>query len=328
MNFANEEERLATIVNINCIIGNLFLCIAKLFAGFMANSAAMISDAIHSASDVFGTLVVMVGVKISNKGADEDHPYGHERLECVSALIVAAILAAVGLGIGYSGIEKIFFNEGKVLEAPGTLALYAALVSIVVKEGMYWYTRNAAIKLNSSAMMAAAWDHHSDSLSSIGALLGIFGARCGYPILDPIAALIICAMIFHAAYEVFHDAVSKMVDASTDEETAMRLFHLVTHVPGVVHIDSIATRLFASKMYVDMEISVDDNLTVLEAHHISEVVHTAVEANFPSVKHCMVHINPASEENHEDVVELPEDLKPENYKNLACDVIKHVREPK
>ena len=326
MNFANEDERLAMIVNINCVIGNLFLCIAKLIAGFMANSAAMISDAIHSASDVFGTLIVMAGVKISNKGADDDHPYGHERLECVSAIIVAVILAVVGFGIGYSGIQKIFFNEASELEVPGTLALYAAVVSIVLKEAMYWYTRNAAIKLNSSAMMAAAWDHRSDALSSIGALLGIYGARCGYPILDPIASLIICLMIFHAAYEVFHDAMSKMVDQSCDEETNTRIAHLVSHVPGVEHIDSMTTRLFASKAYVDMEISVHDDVTLVEAHKISEVVHAAVEANFPYVKHCMVHINPVSEEDHDKPVELPEQLKPENYRKIACEIMPHERE--
>ncbi|MCQ2372804.1 MAG: cation diffusion facilitator family transporter [Phascolarctobacterium sp.] len=326
MNFANEEERLATIVNFNCVIGNLFLCIAKLIAGFMANSAAMISDAIHSASDVFGTLVVMAGVKISNRGADEDHPYGHDRMECVSAIIVAAILAAVGLGIGYSGVQKIFFNNGEVLEAPGTMALYAAIVSIVVKEAMYHYTINAANKLNSSAMRAAAWDHRSDALSSIGALLGIYGARCGYPILDPIASLVICVMIFHAAFEVFHDAMSKMVDQSADDETNLRIAHLVTHVPGVEHLDSCSTRLFASKIYVDMEISVKDDMTLWEAHNISEVVHAAIEANFPQVKHCMVHINPSSEKDHEQMVEIPDELKPENYRKLECSNLKHERE--
>lgn len=325
MNFANDDERLAMIVSINCVAGNLILCIAKLIAGFMANSAAMISDAIHSASDVFGTLIVMAGVKISNKGADEDHPYGHERMECMSALVVAAILAAVGIGIGYSGIEKIFFHDGSELEVPGTLALYAAIASIVIKEGMYWYTRDAAIKLNSSAMMAAAWDHRSDALSSIGALLGIFFARCGYPIMDPIAALVICVMIFHAAYEVFHDAMSKMVDQSCDEETNMRMKHLITHVPGVEHIDYLTTRLFASKIFVDVELSVRDDITLVEAHKISETVHAAIEANFPSVKHCMVHLNPVSEKDHEVMIDLPEELKPENYKNIPCDILDHKR---
>ena len=326
MNFANEDERLAMIVNINCVIGNLFLCIAKLIAGFMANSAAMISDAIHSASDVFGTLIVMAGVKISNKGADDDHPYGHERLECVSAIIVAVILAVVGFGIGYSGIQKIFFNEASELEVPGTLALYAAVVSIVLKEAMYWYTRNAAIKLNSSAMMAAAWDHRSDALSSIGALLGIYGARCGYPILDPIASLIICLMIFHAAYEVVAEALSQMLDQSCDAETLKRMAHLVTHVPGVEHLDAMNTRLFGSKVYMELEISVRDDMTLVEAHHVSELVHAAMEANFPNVKHCMVHINPASEINHHEPIELPEELKPEVYANLDCDILTHKRE--
>lgn len=299
MNFANEEERLATIVNFNCVIGNLFLCIAKLVAGFMANSAAMISDAIHSASDVFGTLIVMAGVKISNKGADEDHPYGHDRMECISALVVAAILFAVGLGIGYSGLEKIFFNPDQELVVPGTLALYAAFVSIVVKEGMYWYTIKAANKLNSSAMRAAAWDHRSDALSSIGALAGIFAARMGYPIMDPIASLVICLMIFHAAWEVFHDALSKLVDQSCDEETNAALEQIVNAIKGVEHIDYLTTRMFGNKIYVDVEISVKDTLSLIDAHHIAEHVHEAIEKGNPLVKHCMVHVNPLSEEDHE-----------------------------
>lgn len=326
MNFENEQERLATIVNINCVIGNLFLCIAKLIAGFMANSAAMISDAIHSASDVFGTLIVMAGVKISNKGADQGHPYGHDRIECVSALVVGAILFVVGAGIGYSGIQKIFFSEAEELVVPGTMALYAAVVSIVVKEGMYWYTIDAANKLKSSAMRAAAWDHRSDALSSIGALIGIFAARCGYPIMDPIASLVICVMIFHAAYEVVSEALSQMLDQSCDAETLKRMAHLVTHVPGVEHLDAMNTRLFGSKVYMELEISVRDDMTLVEAHHVSELVHAAMEANFPDVKHCMVHINPASEINHREAVELPDELKPENYRESYCEVLKHKRE--
>lgn len=328
MNFANDDERLAMIVNFNCVIGNLVLCLGKLVAGFLAGSAAMVSDAVHSASDVIGTLVVMAGVKISNKEADDDHPYGHERIECISATVVAAILFMVGMGIGYKGLEAIFWNEGHEIEAPGKLALWAAAISIVVKEAMYWYTRNAALKLNSSAMMAAAWDHRSDALSSIGAFIGIFGARMGYPILDPIASLIICAMIFHAAYEVFSDAMGKMVDQSSDEETVMRMKHLVSHVQGVEHLDTLTTRIFGNRIYVDVEISVKDEMPLIEAHRISEYVHIAIEENFPLVKDCKVHVNPVSEKDHNVKVELPNELRPEVYKEQPCEELPHKRAKK
>lgn len=314
MKFANEEERIAMIVSINSIIGNVLLSLGKLAAGFMAHSAAMVSDGIHSASDVFGTLIVMVGVKFSNKASDDEHQYGHERMECVAAIILAVILAVIAILIGYSGYEKIFVEHGSDIEIPGQLALWAALVSIVVKEAMFWYTRHAAEKINSGALMADAWHHRSDALSSIGSFVGILGARMGYPILDPLASIIICVMILHAAYEVFKDAMDKMVDRSCDEETTQKIHELIDKVPGVEHTDSLNTRMFGNRIYVDTEISVKDNLTLLQAHHIAEMVHSAIEANFPLVKHCMVHVNPLSEDCHDACPMLPPELLPKHDK--------------
>ncbi len=311
MQFENEEERIAMVVSINSIIGNLILSLGKLLAGFFAQSAAMISDGIHSASDVFGTLIVMAGVKFSHQASDAEHPYGHERLECVAAIILAVILTIIALLIGYSGYEKIF-AEPDSLVIPGQLAMWAAIISIISKEAMFWYTRNAAKKINSGALMAEAWHHRSDALSSIGAFVGILGARMGYPILDPIASMVICLMILYAAYEVFMDATEKMVDRSCDSQTSIALEKLVLRVPGVEHLDSLHTRMFGNRIYVDIEISVKDNLSLLQAHHIAEMVHTAIEANFPLVKHCMVHVNPLSEDNHDSCTMLPPELKPKH----------------
>lgn len=310
MNFSSNEERIAMIVSINSIIGNLFLAMGKLAAGFIANSAAMISDGIHSASDVFGTLIVMAGVKLSNKQSDSEHQYGHERLECVAAIILSVILTIIALLIGYSGYEKIFISSSSELIIPGILALWAAVISIIIKEAMFWYTRNAAKKINSGALMAEAWHHRSDALSSIGSFVGILGARMGYPILDPLASLIICIMILYAAYEVFKDAMDKMIDSSCDNETTQALKTLVAKVKGVEHLDTLTTRIFGNRIYVDVEISVKDNLTLLEAHHIAETVHTAIEANFPLVKHCMVHVNPLGEKCHDTCILLPPELLP------------------
>ena len=314
MKFENDAERIAMIVSINSIIGNLLLSLGKLIAGFVAQSAAMVSDGIHSASDVFGTLIVMAGVKFSNKASDDDHPYGHERIECIAAILLAIILTIIALLIGYSGYEKIVGDPAE-LEVPGQLALWAAIISIVAKEAMFWYTRNAAQKINSGALMAEAWHHRSDAMSSVGAFIGILGARMGYPILDPIASLVICVMILYAAYEVFKDSMDKMVDRSCDEETATAMEELVSRVPGVEHLDSLHSRLFGSRIYVDIEISVKDNLTLLQAHHIAEMVHTADEANLPLVKHCMVHVNTLSEDSHEACTMLPPDLRPHDQNN-------------
>ena len=275
-----QSERLAMQVSINSIIVNLILSVGKLAAGILANSAAMISDAVHSASDVFSTFIVMAGVKISNKASDAEHQYGHERLECVAAIILAIVLALTGIGIGYAGLEKILHASAEDLKIPGSLALMAAVISIIVKEGMFWYTKKAAAKINSSALMADAWHHRSDALSSIGSFIGILGARMGYPALDPLASVVICLMIVYASYEIFKDAIDKMVDRSCDEATINTMTALIS-------------------IYVDVEVSADDDLTLLEAHTIAENIHKAIESNFSEVKHCMVHVNPCSEVHHD-----------------------------
>lgn len=289
---SGNGKEIAMRVSIISIIINVILSVLKLFAGIVANSGAMISDAVHTASDVFSTFIVIVGVNISSKKSDEDHQYGHERLECVASIILAVILFATGIGIGVSGLETIKAGHYGDLKVPGMLALIAAVLSVIVKEWMYWYTRAAAKKINSGALMADAWHHRSDSLSSIGAFFGILGARLGFPVLDPIASLVICIFIVKASFDIFKDAIDKMVDKSCDEETVRKMKNVITCQEGVLKIDDIRTRLFGSKMYVDIEIAADGKLTLDESHEIAERVHTAIETEFPEVKHCMVHVNP------------------------------------
>ena len=312
MKNTNSEEKLALRVSTYSILVNLFLALAKAIAGILGHSAAMISDAIHSASDVFSTFVVIAGVKMSHKVSDKEHQYGHERLECVAAILLSVMLTLVALGIGYSGVQKILFIEPQDMQIPGSLALWAAVISVITKEIMFWYTRSAANKINSGALMADAWHHRSDALSSVGSFVGILGARMGYPILDPLTSIVICCMILHASWEVFKDATEKMVDHSCAPETEKRFIKLVEQVQGVEHLDSIHTRMFGNRIYVDMEISVQDQLPLIEAHRIAETVHQALEANFPLVKHCMVHVNPLSETNHHLHITLPQELRPKD----------------
>lgn len=291
-----EEEKIAMKVSGVSIIVNIALSLFKLVAGIVAHSGAMISDAIHSASDVASTFIVIAGVKMAGKKSDEEHQYGHERLECVSSIILAGLLLVTGIGIGINGIEKIIDGTaGKDLLIPGKLALIAAVVSMAVKEWMFWYTRAAAKKINSGALMADAWHHRSDALSSIGAFIGILGARLGYPILDPVASVVICLFIAKAAVDIFKDAIDKMVDHACDEKTTEQIRDAIEKVEGVERIDVLRTRLFGSKIYVDIEIAADDNLTLKEGHSIAERVHHNIENTFPEVKHCMVHVNPVSE---------------------------------
>ncbi len=288
---ADNGKQIAIRVSIVSVAVNILLSVLKLAAGLIAHSGAMVSDAVHSASDVFSTFVVMIGVHMASKEADEEHPYGHERMECVAAIVLAAVLFATGLAIGYTGLEQLLggYEEIKV---PGALALLAAVVSIGVKEWMYWYTVLAAKKINSGALKADAWHHRSDALSSVGALFGIAGARMGYPFLDCVASVIICAFVIKAAYDIFKDAVDKMLDTACDKDTVKKLQKIILNQPGVLGISKLTTRIFGSKIYVDVEIEADGDMTLRAAHEVAENVHHAIEQGASDVKHCMVHVNP------------------------------------
>lgn len=289
----NDFQRVADRVSAVSIIGNLILSAFKLIAGFVAHSSAMISDAVHSASDVFSTVVVIIGVRLASKEADKEHPYGHERMECVAAIVLAMILFMTGLVIGVGAAKNILSGHYGDLQIPGILALVAAVVSIVGKEAMFWYTKINATRIDSSALLADAWHHRSDALSSIGALIGIAGARLGFPVMDSAASLVIFIFILKAAYDIFMDAVNKLVDHSCDEETERQIYDRVMQNENVTGIDSLHTRIFGNKIYVDLEIAVNGSYTLQKSHEIAEKVHDDIEKNFHRVKHIMVHVNSA-----------------------------------
>ena len=287
----NEFEKTAIRVSLVSVVWNLILSVFKLIAGFVAHSGAMISDAVHSASDVFSSIIVMIGVRISGKASDKDHPYGHERMECVAAIVLATVLAGTGVGIGYAAVKTLLDGE-YASEIPGMLALIAAVVSILVKEAMFWYTRYYAKKIDSSAVMADAWHHRSDALSSVGALIGIGGARLGFPIMEPIASIVICVFIEKAAFDIFKDAIDKMVDKACDEQTEKALRNCALNTKGVEQVDLLKTRIFGNKVYVEMEIGADENLLLKDSHAIAENVHDAIEQGWPKIKHILIHVNP------------------------------------
>ena len=290
-----NEGKIANKVSFITILGNVLLAVFKLMAGIMANSTAMLSDAVHSASDIFSTIVVIIGIKMASKKADKEHPYGHERLECVAAILLAVVLFVTGLGIGTEALKTILSKNYTEIVVPGILALVAAIVSIVMKEGMYWYTRYYAKKIDSGALMADAWHHRSDAFSSVGALIGIVGARLGFPIMDSIASLVIFVFIIKAAIDIFKDAMDKMIDRSCDEETENQIYACVLNNKDVRGVDMLHTRIFGNKIYVDIEIQVDASYTLKKAHGIAKEVHDDIEENFPKVKHIMVHVNPTND---------------------------------
>ena len=272
------------------IIANAVLAIFKFVAGIIGKSNAMISDSVHSFSDVLSTIIVVVGLKLSNKKADKEHPYGHERMESIAAFILATMLFVTGILIGIEGIKNIISN--KTIEIPTIFALVAAIISIAVKEGMYWYTIYYAKKIKSESLKADAWHHRSDALSSIGSLIGIGGAMLGLTILDSIASVVICIFIIKVAYDIFKDSLEKVVDCSVSESLILEIEKEALDINGVLNVDLIKTRMFGNKIYIDLEISADKNMTLENAHNIAHQVHDTIESKFTDVKHCMIHVNP------------------------------------
>ena len=300
-NSADERNRTVAQLSAVGVGGNILLAVFKLIAGLLGNSMALVSDAVHSASDVLATAVAYVGDRIARREADESHPYGHERFEQLAAAILALILAGVGIGIGVAGVQAILdlvSNTGAATgdagegEVPGMLALIAAAVSIVVKEAMFWYTRHGARKINSDVFMADAWHHRTDALSSVAALIGVGAAQMGFALGDPLASIIICLFILKVAWEVGREAISKLVDESGGSELNDQIEQSVIACESVDHIDSVITRRFGSQFYADVEVAMDGTLSLNEAHERAEAIHDHIERECPLVKHVTVHVNP------------------------------------
>ena len=284
--FQNVGVRVSTIT----LIINTLLFIFKFIVGLIAHSQAMVSDAIHSLTDSITTIIVIFGLVMSSKKADKEHPYGHERIESVFAIILSFILLVTGLSIGYMGIKAVFFSSK--LTVPGYLALWAAVISIIIKEIMFHYTMCTAKKISSSSMEADAWHHRSDALSSIGSFIGILGSRLGLPILDPLCSILICILIVKASIEIFMQAIEEMLDTSCDDETNKQIVDVILSMNEDIKINNLKTRMFGSKIYIDVDIAFDGNMTLNNANVIAQKIHHKIEKTFKLVKHCNIHIMP------------------------------------
>lgn len=285
-----EDYKLGVKTSILTIVINVLLSAIKIAAGVIGKSSAMLADGVHTLSDVLTTFIVLIGLKVSSKKADEKHPYGHEKYEPIFAKLLSIFLAVTGLFIGYEGVKVLISGN---IHVPGRIALVAAVVSVVAKEGMYRYTAKTAKKIKSISMEADAWHHRTDALSSVGTFIGILGARMGFRILDPIAAIVVSILIIKVGVELYIKAVRGLVDESADDKTLLRIEELIFSVEEVKDIKDLKTRIFGNKIFVDIEILVDGNITVREGHDIAEEVHDLIESNIEDVKDCMVHIEPA-----------------------------------
>lgn len=287
------KEQDAANVSVHNMAYNILLLVLKLCAGIFGKSQALISDAVHSAADIFETMIVFVGVKMSAKEADEGHPYGHERFECVTAIILSGILIVTGAGIGVEGIQQILDKSYQHTETPELIAAVVAIIAIAAKEVMYWYTRAGAKRTKSTALMADAWHHRLDALCSAGGLLGVLGARFGYPLCDPLASVFICIFILRAAVEIFRETVNKMTDHAVSKEENEEIRTIILSQSGVLGIASLRTRLFGRRTYAEVEILVDNRCSIKEAYKITENVKQKVECHISEMKECVVYTKPA-----------------------------------
>lgn len=287
-----EYKQIAMQVSFVVILCNLFLSLLKTTVGLVAHSGALVSDGINSVFDVVSGVIVIVSAKASSKEADEEHPYGHERLESAASILLAILLFVTAVFIGHTVIEELVSGAFLSRTPPGLLTILAAIISIAVKEGMFWYTMKNAERLNSLSLKAEALDCRADVISTFGTLAGIIATRCGLMAGDSIASLFVCFFILRTAYEVFREAIGQMVDKSCDKKTEERIRESILGVEGVLGIDLLMIRVFGNRLYVDVEIVEDGSVSLRAAHQVAENVHDRIEAGFPNVKHIMVHVNP------------------------------------
>ncbi len=290
-----EQSKLAQKISIQGMCINLFLFIIKGVAGVMINSVSLLSDAIHSLTDIISTLVVLVGLKISTKPADKEHPYGHERIECVIALLLGIMLFGIGGIIGYEGFCKLTSDNQNISYSSvfSILALTTTIISIAGKEWMYHFTISCAKKIDSPSMAADAWHHRSDAISSIGSFIGVCGIYIGLPIIDVIACFIISLFVFKAAFSICKDACYRMVDTAGDSDIIEPIRENILKNPEVLTVDLIKSRIFGSKLYIDIEVTLNKDISFEHAHQIAHNIHDTVSASTDMIKDCTVHVNPS-----------------------------------
>ena len=275
---------------------NVVLLVFKFVAGILGHSAAMVADAVHSLSDFVTDIIVLVFVHISGKPEDKSHDYGHGKYETLAMTIIGMALLVVAIGIVYSGLTKIMaWIDGEQLEAPGMLALWAALLSIVLKEAVYHYSMVKAHQLRSQALEANAWHHRSDALSSIGTAIGIGGAILlgqRWTVLDPVASVIVGMFIVKVAIDLLRDGIGDLMEQSLPEEVENEMLQLVASLPGVVKPHDLRTRRIGNHYAIELHILMDGDISLREAHEKASEVEDLLRHQYGDETHVAVHVEP------------------------------------
>lgn len=296
----SEKQRIkeANSVTVRGLVINTALSAAKFAAGIFGRSAAMVADAVHSLSDSLTDLVVLAGVKLSSKPADKDHAYGHGRFETLATLVIAAVLFAVGWQILYKAVLSVrSIAEGNVIPKPHAVALWTAVLSIIVKEWLYRYTLRAAQKIDSATLKANAWHHRSDALSSIGTLCGIAGAYFLGPrwtVLDPLAAIVVSFFIFQASWQILKETVQELLDASLGAKTEEKISALCLEIPDVQDAHHIKTRKVGSRIAIELHVHLPDDISFIRAHELTEQIEKKLKRHFGPGTFITVHPEPGS----------------------------------
>ncbi|SHJ52472.1 cation diffusion facilitator family transporter [Geosporobacter subterraneus DSM 17957] len=292
----NQRFQIGRRTSLMNIIGNVLLTALKATVGYIAGSTAMVADAFHSGSDILATTIVLHGLKISHRPPDEEHHYGHGKAESIVSKLIAILLVVTALGIGLSAYNTL---KDPALEPPNTIAVWTALISIIFKEWMYRYTVGIGKKIKSQALIADAWHHRTDAFSSIAALIGITGAIYGYPILDPIAGIVVSAMIIKAAISIYLEALHQLMDTAPPKEVMDEIRQISMSVEGVRSVHDVKARKYGVQILVDMKICVDPLITVEQGHHLAGQAKHSVLEKIPDVKDVLIHVNPCSEKDYE-----------------------------
>lgn len=293
-----REKKIYKVTLIGSAV-NAVLIALKFVAGFAGRSSAMVADAVHSLSDFISDVIVLVFVKIAGKPKDKGHDYGHGKFETLASMIIGLLLIGVGIGLMVNGIESVIRSiHGEALQRPTMLALIIAIAAIISKEWLYRYTLKEGKKLNSQAVMANAWHHRSDAVSSLGTLLGVAGAMFlgeRWRILDPLAAIVVSVFIVKSGYDIVKPCISELLEASLPEDKEKEIMDLVTGVPGIVFVHNLRTRRIGNGIAVDLHAKMDGNLTLSEAHEKATAAENAIKSAFGDNSIINIHMEPAKE---------------------------------
>lgn len=292
-----KESNIITKITISAIVFNCLLLIVKIVFGIIGKSSAVINSAVDSGLDVIVTISILFIGRFSRKKPDKSHPYGHEKFESITTIAFGIVLIVVAVQLIIGGAETLidYFSKGIEITQPETLAIVAVIATIVVKLGLFIVTNQSYRRAKSPALKALAIDHISDVFVSIALLVGVVLALNGFVFFEPIAGILVALFIGYNGVGLIIESIGQVVDEAAEKEDINQVKELAKSVPGVIKIDKIRTRKFGLKLFVDIEISVDGNLTVDKGHDIAEAVHDLVEKEMEHVKHCMVHVNPYHE---------------------------------